>query len=460
MAARYAERSLWLEQVDDLDVERPRLVGRETADVAIVGAGLTGMWAAYYLSALSPDLSIVVVERETVGFGASGRNGGWAGAGIAGSASRYSRRHGRDGVVRATRATNEAVDEIGRVVADDAISCGWIKSGTLVVATTTPQLARLRQLQTAAQRQGTWSDDEELLDREALRHYARIPDARGGLFTPHCASINPAQLVRGLAKVCEARGVRIFERTPAIDVVRGRVVTDAGHVEAPVVLRATEAFTTQLPGHRRDYLPLTSLMIATEPLPAQVWGDLGIRPGLTIRDRRHLFFYARRTADDRLVIGGRGAPYRWGSPIDERNERDEAVRQRLTQTLAHHFPAARDARITHHWGGTLAVPRDWSMSIAFDPATGLGAAGGYSGHGVVASNISGRTLADLVLRRSSDLVDLPWVGHRSGRWEPEPLRYLASHAIVGILQSADRYEDRTDRTARRVRLVQRYLPPT
>lgn len=458
--ADYAGRSLWLEQVGDLDEDRPILEGRERADVAIVGGGLTGIWAAYYLSVLAPELSITVVERETVGFGASGRNGGWAGAGIAGSASRYRRTLGRDGVVRATRATNDAVDEIGRVVTREQIDCGWIKSGTLVAATTKPQLERLHRMHEDAQAQGTWSHDEVILDPEGVLAHARIPDVRGGMYTPHCASFNPARLVRGLARVCEARGVRIFEHSAATALAPGRVGGESGEVLAPVVLRATEAFTTQLPGHRRDFLPLTSLMIATEPLPADVWDDMGIRPGLTVRDRRHLFFYARRTEDDRLVIGGRGAPYRWGSPIDESNERNEDVRLRLSETLQRHFPAARDARITHHWGGTLAVPRDWSMSVSYDPGTGIGSAGGYSGHGVVASNISGRTLADLVLGRSSELVDLPWVGHRSGRWEPEPLRYLASRAIVGILLSADRHEDRTDRSATRVRLVQRFLPPT
>ena len=133
------------------------------------------------------------------------------------------------------------------------------------------------------------------------------------------------------------------------------------------------------------------------------------------------------------------------------------MRARLERTIAEHFPAAAGAAITHHWGGPLGVPRDWCCSVSYDPATGFGWAGGYTGHGVVTSNVLGRTLADLVLRRDTDLVSLPWVGHTSPRWEPEPLRFLASRAIVSTLGSADRAEDRRDRPAWRTRLVRPFM---
>jgi glycine/D-amino acid oxidase-like deaminating enzyme len=201
-----------------------------------------------------------------------------------------------------------------------------------------------------------------------------------------------------------------------------------------------------------------SLMIATEPLPDEVWHELGWQDGLLIGDSHHLFFYAQRTLDGRIAIGGRGAPYRLRKPISEQNERSHAVAARLREAVRRHFPAAAQAAITHHWGGPLAVPRDWSMSISFDQRSRLGFAGGYTGHGVAASNISGRTLADLVLGRDTDLVTLPWVGHHSRRWEPEPLRFLASRAIVRILGQADRYEDRMGRPDRRTRLVAAFMP--
>jgi len=251
--------------------------------------------------------------------------------------------------------------------------------------------------------------------------------------------------------------VVIHERTPALELASGRVRCPGGDLRSPTVLRATESYTTQLPGQSLRYLPLYSLMIATEPLPPEVWDELGWRDGLLVGDRHHLFFYAQRTADGRIAIGGRGAPYQLRHPISEQNERSDSVRERLERVLRRRFPAAADAAITHHWGGPLAVPRDWSMAVHFNPGTGLGYAGGYSGHGVVAANIGGRTLADLVLGRDTDLTTLPWVGHRSRRWEPEPLRFLASRAIVSTLGSADRAEDRRDRPAWRTRLVRPFM---
>jgi glycine/D-amino acid oxidase-like deaminating enzyme len=223
------------------------------------------------------------------------------------------------------------------------------------------------------------------------------------------------------------------------------------------VLRCTEAFTVQLPGQRRRFLPLYSLMIATEPLGPEVWDEIGWENRETVGDVRHLFFYAQRTPDDRLAIGGRGAPYRLGSPIDETHERNAGVAERLRATIRRHFPAAADAAITHHWGGALGVPRDWCMAVHHDRSTGLGWGGGYTGHGVAATNMVGRTLADLVLGRDSDLVSMPFVGHRSRSWEPEPLRFVASRAIVRVMGTADSAEEHLPHTARRMRLIEPFI---
>jgi glycine/D-amino acid oxidase-like deaminating enzyme len=428
-------------------------------DVAIVGAGFTGLWAAYYICRAQPDARIVVLEAEIAGFGASGRNGGWAAAGIAGSASVYARRSGAQSVARAAAATCEAVDEVGRVAREEGIECGFLKAGALRVATTAPQEQRLLALARAREDRMQAPYEYQLLTRAEAEDLVRVNGIRAALHAPHAARIDPARLVRGLARAVTRRGVRIYEQTPVLDISPRRVRCATGVVSAEVVVRATESYTGALPGARRTYLPLYSQMIATEPLDSSIWGALGWRPGLLVSDERHLFFYAQRTPDDRVALGGRGAPYRLGSAMDPRSERSDSVRNRLRQALRTHFPAAGDAEITHHWGGSLAVPRDWSMGIDFDRATGIAWAGGYSGHGVIAANIAGRTLADLIRRADSDLVSLPWVGHRPRRWEPEPLRYIASSAIVRVLESADGVEDRTGRRARRVSLVSPFLPP-
>ena len=459
LEARYRARSLWLEGIEGPLTPRAPLPGDGDCDVAIVGAGFTGLWTAYYLKKLAPDLRVVVLEREIAGFGPSGRNGGWAVGGLVGSPSVFGLAGGGEPLARALGATYTAIDEIGAVAAREQIDCGFAKAGALTVATSAPQWRRLQAADTGGTAASHGAPEGTLLSASEAQALAAVAHVQGGRFTAHAARIDPARLVRGLAAACERHGVTIHERTTALAIERGRVRCDAGVVRADVVINATESYTTQLPGGRLRYLPLYSLMIATEPLADSVWSELRWQDGLLVDDAHYLFFYAQHTTDGRIAIGGRGAPYRLRSPIDERNERDEGVRARLTATLARAFPAAAGAAVTHHWGGPLAAPRDWSMGVRFDRSSGFGAAGGYTGHGVVASQISGETLADLVLGRDSELVSLPWVGHSSRRWEPEPLRYLASKAIVSTLGAADRSEDASGRPARRVALLAPFLPP-
>ncbi len=450
--AGYRQRSLWLDGLAGSLTPRAALGADIDADVAILGAGFTGLWTAYYLAGLDPTLRIVVVEAEIAGFGASGRNGGWVSGFIAGDAAAYARRSGAAAVLRGERATFAAVDEIGRVAAAEDIECGYSHHGALTIAYSEPQRRRLTAGLAAKHARGLTDDDVRLLDPAELDGFVRTPGARAATFTPHCARVDPARLVRGLAEACERRGVTIFERSPA-EIDSGRIRSEHGSVRAPMIVRATESYSVRSAGWRRRFLPLYSLMIATEPLSDDVWEALGWRDGMAVSDAHHLFFYAQRTMDGRIAIGGRGAPYRIGSPIDPSHERNGDVRARLERSLQQHFPAAASSAITHHWGGSLAVPRDWSMSVECDRRRGLAWSGGYSGHGVVAANIGGRTLADLILERSSELTALPWVGHRARNWEPEPLRFLASRAIVSVLGSADRAEDATDRRARRTTLV-------
>jgi glycine/D-amino acid oxidase-like deaminating enzyme len=221
-------------------------------------------------------------------------------------------------------------------------------------------------------------------------------------------------------------------------------------VRAPVVVRATEAYTTLLRGERRRYLTLTSHMIATEPVAPEAWAEIGWDRCQPFADQRFHFVYGQRTQDGRIVLGGRGVSYHLGSHIVDAGGRRTASHDRLAAHLRRLFPAAAASHVSHCWSGTFAAPRDWSMGVGFDSSTGLAWAGGYSGHGVVASSLAGRTLADLITGRESELTVLPWVGHESPRWEPEPLRWLATRAISALLASADRAEDRTGRAARRV----------
>jgi glycine/D-amino acid oxidase-like deaminating enzyme len=453
----YRRLSLWHDTVDDDLTPRPVLGGDLDVDVAVVGAGYTGLWTAYYLAAADPTLRIAVLEAEIAGFGASGRNGGWCSALFPAPVAWLAKRYGRERAVAQHRAMLGAVDEVGSAAAAEGIDCHFAKGGTVVAARNAVQLDRARSEVAEARRWGFGDDDLALLDADEARTRLQAGDLVGATYTPHCAAIHPARLARGLARAVERRGVTIYEQTPVAAIEPRAAVTAHGRVRAEVVVRATEGFTARLPGMRRVLAPVYSLIVATEPLPDEVWDRIGLAGRETFSDFRHLIVYGQRTADGRLAFGGRGAPYHFGSRIRPGQDRDPDVFAALHRALVDLLPAVEGAALTHAWGGPLGITRDWCASVGLDRGTGLAWAGGYVGDGVSTTNLAGRTLADLVLRRDSDLVHLPWVGHRSRRWEPEPLRWLGVSASLKAMAGADAEEARTGRPSRRAAVMARLL---
>jgi glycine/D-amino acid oxidase-like deaminating enzyme len=441
----YAGGSLWFESLTEPVVPRPSLPGDAQADVVIVGAGYSGLWTAYHLARLDPALRIVVLEKEVAGHGASGRNGGWCSALFAASWSRVARAHGAAAARALQQALVETIDSIGRFCADEEVAADYHRGGTLRLARSPAQAVRL---QAEVHEAARWGVETQWLSPVEATSRVAATRLRGAAWTPDCAVVQPAKLVRGLARVAERRGVTIYERTAARRVARGVVKTASGCIRAPVVVRATEGFTPELPGHHRTLAPIYSLMIATEPLPDAVWAEVGWRDRETLTDGRHLIIYAQRTADGRVAFGGRGAPYHYGSRVRPAFDRDPSVFAALREALVDLFPAMGEARITHRWGGPLGASRDWFPSVGFDPASGLGWVGGYVGDGVACSALAGQTLAELIRGLDTERTALPWVNHRSRRWEPEPLRWIGINAGRLAMRVADRSEARTGRPSR------------
>lgn len=434
--------SFWWSQLGRPPV-RPALPGSTRADVCIVGAGYTGLWTAYYLKRAAPQLRIVVLEQRFAGFGASGRNGGWLTNSITGGREQYVNTHGAQPDKRpATRfqaAMNDTVDEVIRVAAREGIDADIIKGGEFTVARNAAQLSRL---QAAARAEQAWDEtDVELLSASQATSRINVAGTLGAMWHPHCARIQPAKLASGLAAAVEALGVEIYENTRVSEILPNRAVTPHGMVEAEFVVRATEGFTAGLAGLERTWLPMNSSLIATEPLGADVWESIGWNNRDTLGDMAHAYMYAQRTADDRIAIGGRGVPYRFGSRTDTDGRTTERTAELLSGILHRFFPATVGASIEHVWSGVLGVPRDWAATVGLDPATGLAWAGGYVGTGVATTNLAGRTLTDLILGVESALTDLPWVNHRVRNWEPEPLRWLAVTALYQAYTRADSAED-------------------
>lgn len=441
---------LWFEASE----HRERLENAEQADVVIIGAGYTGLWTAYYLLKSDPSLRVVLLEKHQVGFGASGRNGGWASAIFPISLDRVAQMYSHQAALNLQFAMNDTVDEIGRVLKLEGVEADYAKQGFLSLARSAPQLDRVRATVDASTRFGL-PDQWQALDAAQASARLGAQGVLGGLYTEHCALIHPGKLVRGLAKLVERMGAKIYEGSAVTEHAPGMVHTAQGSVRAGFTVRATEAFTSQQPGYSRFVIPLYSLVLATEPLPRDLLARLNLDHRQAFNDMRHLRVYAQVTAEGRLVFGGRGAPYQWGSRISEQADLVDNVHSKIHETLIEFFPALADARITHRWGGALGVSRDWCPTVSMDRKNRIAWAGNYVGDGVATSNLAGRVLRNLILEQDEDINALPFVNHRSPSWEPEPLRWIGINGGLAAASLSDFEERITHRPSRTAKLLEK-----
>ena len=447
MARSIRDLSLWWDELGE-PTPRASLSGDLDVDIAIVGGGFTGLWTARSLKEIDRNLRIAIIEKEVCGFGASGRNGGWASALFAASDAKIARESGMSQAHAMRQAMNESIGAIERATREDGIECHFAQGGTIVMARNDAQVSRSHDEILEARSLGFDEDTVHWLDAKDAATVLRARNLMGGTYTPHCASLQPAMLVRGLSDSLERKGVAIYEETTARSLHPGTahsrpyVVTENGTVRADVVVRATEGWTSQFQESRKAVIPVYSLMIATEPLSQEQWFEIGLQNRETFADHRHMVIYGQRTHDGRIAFGGRGAPYHFGSTIKSSYNQNQKVFANLRTTLLDLFPQLSNVAITHQWGGPLGIPRDWYSSVTFDKTTGMAAAGGYVGDGVTTSNLAGRTLADLILGNDSALTRLPWVNHQSPAWEPEPFRWIGVNAGIKAAGFSDASEQR------------------
>ncbi|MDE0216626.1 MAG: FAD-binding oxidoreductase, partial [bacterium] len=385
-------------------------------------------------------------------------NGGWCVGELAAGPRRHEAVAGNDAARRFLHALHDAVDEVGRVAEREGFDCQYAKGGAVRLARNRAHLTRQReQVEHFHRAYGLTDHDMRMLGADEARTHLAATRVVGGMFFAHTAALHPARLVRGLGSAVESLGGKIVEGTAATAIEPGAVATDRGVVKAEIVVRALEGYTGTLEGNRRTLAPLYSLMVATEPIDDTLWDEIGLSHRQTFTDDRFMVIYGQRTADGRIAFGGRGAPYNFGSRIASSVEQRSRTHERIAETLVELLPMLSDVAFTHRWGGVLGVPRDWFPSVGLDRGRGMAWGGGYVGEGVAAANLAGRTLAELIAEADSPRIDLPWVGHRSRRWAPEPLRWLGINGALRIMGIADRSEAITGRTSRLARMMQRML---
>jgi glycine/D-amino acid oxidase-like deaminating enzyme len=428
--AEESTMSLWWSLTDHPiftpgDLDRPW-------DVVIVGGGFSGLWTAHHLKEWEPTLRIAVLEKNLVGSGASGRNGGWVSALCPIEDRKLLKHSTEEATFNLHLHLRKTIDDIGSFAEGERIECGFAKGGSLTIARNEGQLKRIT---------SHIEPEYTLLGADETKSRVHLNGALGSIFTPHCASVNPASLVTGLARSLERRGVSIFENTEALITSSNSVSVSGKDLESKFVVRAIEAYHEGT----RDQVPIYSLMIATEPLPPQVFDEINISNRETFAEASHLVTYAQRTADGRLAIGGRGAPYTWGSHRKEASEHHRKDHQRLRTMAKDWFPILSNFEFTHSWGGAVGVTRDWAPYVR--TTENYGEMGGYAGDGVALSYLAAGAMADLILEKKTERTQLPFVQWKNPAWEPEPLRWLAVNGAIRLSGLSDKEERSTKRSS-------------
>jgi len=370
----------------------------DIADVAVVGAGFCGLSAARTLA--RRGVRVVVLEAETLGWGASSRNGGMVLTGMKLPVPALIARYGRELVQRMYAASLESIDLVEKTVKEEAISCSFTRCGHLEVAC---KQAHFQDYAEAAARiKREFNHELHILPKNDLHREIGSKIYFGGLVDEKSAGLNPAQYVTGLAKAAARAGATLFEHTRVLDLKQQRcpgsrrfhVETSRGSLNAKEVLLASGAYTTAAtPALRKKVIPIGSYIIATEPLPADLARELSPRNRM-IYDSKHFLYYYRLTPDNRLLFGGRAAFF----PESENTVRESA--EILRQGMVGVFPQLRNTNVEYVWGGTL--------DFAFDVMPHCGKlhdmhfALGFAGHGVAAATWMGAKLAGVICGDSDD----------------------------------------------------------
>lgn len=436
--ANVTPQPFWLDTPDRPE-PTPALTTTVTTDLAIIGAGFTGLWTALLAKEAQPDRDVVLIEAGECASGATGRNGGFVAASIThGFENGFSRWPNEMKQLTALGQAN--LDAIGDTVQRYAIDCDWLRSGELLVATEPYQVEALRDLR---QRSTPYGEDWMWLDREQIRAEVNSPLYLGGLCGNDVAMVDPARLAWGLRRACLDLGVRLFERTPAIGLAEAaralEVRTPYGSIRANKVALATNAYPPLIKRLNFYIVPVYDYVLVTEPLSDQQRESIGWHKRQGISDVGNQFHYYRTTADGRIVWGGYDAVYYRHNGMGPQFDVNADSFGRLAEHFFATFPQLRGVRFTHAFGGAIDTCSRFSPFWGTTHGGRVAYALGYTGLGVGASRFGAQVMLDLLDQRETERTRLEMVKSKPWPFPPEPLRSPIINFTRWSLDQADRH---------------------
>ena len=439
VTSNFKDKSFWMTTRDYTPGEPLR--EDIEVDVAVVGGGFTGLSSAYHIKKAEPNLRVALLESEVIGFGASGRNGGFNmtlfGLTMQITALRFSKAKAKE----AHHYMERAVDYLRDLVSELNIDCDYEHPGFLRVATSEKYKKRIQHEMKLAHELGI--DGIEWLEKDQAQKQVQSSMYLGAWWEPRCGILNPAKLAWGWADVIRPMGVEIYENSPVAEILResGKVRLDTpnGVVRADKVVMATNAWSHLFKELKRKQVPVWTHIVMTEPIDEAQFQEIGWQNRQGIEDARNLVHYYRLTIDNRLVMGGRDVSLSYGTDMDQ--DLNPITFENLKNDVRELFPILKDIKFTHEWGGPVSVPLDMAPAIGYAGDKNVVYSLGTVGHGVSMTQLNGRTVADLILERHTDLTDVFFVNRRTIPWPPEPLRNLTIKAILGYMHWEDRIYD-------------------